>query len=148
MKNLRLIFALALFWGLSGLLVGLGIRAFLDGEWMIQCMALNIIAGMLMLLFITRDEGARKAFYEGVAGDNPRLGLALLWALPFSLLGLDLVAAGALFEVRVGRQSTHLGLTCPNRSAGKTSLKAGHDAKWAPPENKEVDWLDSLHQYK
>jgi len=91
MKNLLLIFALALFWGLSGLLVGLGIRAFLDGEWMIQCMALNIIAGMLMLLFITRDEGARKAFYEGVAGDNPRLGLALLWALPFSLLCLGLI---------------------------------------------------------
>ncbi len=68
MKNLLLIFALAFFWGLSGLLVGLGIRAFLGGEWMIQWLALNIIAGMLMLLFITRDKGARKAFYAGVAG--------------------------------------------------------------------------------
>ena len=90
-KNLLLILALAFFWGLSGLLVGFGIRAFLGGEWMIQCMALNVIGGMLMLLFITRDEGARKAFYEGVASDNPRLGLALLWALPFGLLCLGLI---------------------------------------------------------
>jgi hypothetical protein len=90
-KNLLLIFALAVFWGLSGLLVGLGIRALVGGNWMIQCMALNVITGMLMLLFVTKNEVARKAFYEGVAGDNPRLGLALLWALPFSLLCLGVI---------------------------------------------------------
>jgi hypothetical protein len=91
MKNIILIAALAIFWGLGGLLVGFGIQALVGSDWLIPCTSINMIAGLLMLLFVTRDEEARRVFYERVNSEDPHLGLALLWALPFSLIFLGVI---------------------------------------------------------
>lgn len=87
MKHFLLIFVLAVFWWLGGFVAGAGISTFFDVQWTLQCAVLNVIAGMIMLLLITRDEAARQIFYEGPTRNNPGLVIiALLWILPFSLM--------------------------------------------------------------
>ncbi|MEM7127930.1 MAG: hypothetical protein AAF702_16470 [Chloroflexota bacterium] len=45
-----------------------------------------------MLLLITRNEQARRLFYEGAKEDEPgSLILAILWTLPFSLMVAGLI---------------------------------------------------------
>lgn len=64
MKNLFLIFALACIWGGGGFVMGISINAFFGVSWEISCAALNLMAGLIMLLLITRSEYARHIFYE------------------------------------------------------------------------------------
>jgi len=92
MKNIFLIFSLAILWALGGLAAGAGFSAFLDLQWTIPCGAINVIAGMVMLLLVTRNEQARRLFYEGPKEDESGiLVLALLWALPFTLMFAGLI---------------------------------------------------------
>ena len=70
MKNIFLIFALATLWALGGLAAGAGFSAFLDLQWAIPCSAFNVIARMTMLLLVTRNEHARRLFYEGSKDDD------------------------------------------------------------------------------
>ncbi|MEZ4733421.1 MAG: hypothetical protein R3E79_40515 [Caldilineaceae bacterium] len=91
MKHLLLIIMLALFWGISGSLIGVAINAFLDTSIIIQCASLNVIIGMILLLLVTRNETARRLFYDGPRGDEPGfLPIAILWTFPFILLFLGL----------------------------------------------------------
>jgi|GEM_PF-1653048 len=92
MKNIFLIFSLAILWALGGLAAGAGFSAFLDLQGTIPCGAINVIAGMVMLLLVTRNEQARRLFYEGPKEDESGiLVLALLWALPFTLMFAGLI---------------------------------------------------------
>jgi hypothetical protein len=69
-KNLLLILALAILWWIGGMFAGAGLSAYFDLDWTIQCAALNVIVGMLMLLLVTHNETARRIFYEGPRGDD------------------------------------------------------------------------------
>jgi hypothetical protein len=87
MKPYLLILALAVFWGVSGLVVSFGLNAMFGGDWAMFCTSLNVIAGMLMLLLTTRNPTARRIFYEGPRGQEPGLLiLALLWGFPVVLI--------------------------------------------------------------
>jgi hypothetical protein len=87
MRHYLLILALAAFWGISGLVVGLGVRAIFGGEVVFTCASLNVIIGLLLLLITTRNEHARRLFYEGPRGDEEGLvPLAFLWAVPIILV--------------------------------------------------------------
>jgi hypothetical protein len=91
MRHFLLILALAAFWGVSGLMVGLGIRAILGAEVVFTCALLNVIMGLLLLLLTTRSERARRIFYEGPRGNEEGvIGLAFLWAVPIVLVFLGL----------------------------------------------------------
>jgi hypothetical protein len=87
MKQYVLILALAVFWGISGLVVGLGVRAIFGAEIVFTCALLNVIIGLLLLLLTTRNEHARRLFYEGPRGEEEGLiPLAFLWAFPLILV--------------------------------------------------------------
>jgi len=91
-KNILLILALAVFWGVSGLVVSLGLNAMFGGNWAVFCTSLNVIAGLLLLLLATRNPTARRIFYEGPRGEEPGiLFLALLWAVPIVLMFLGII---------------------------------------------------------
>ena len=92
MRNILLILALAAFWCVSGIVVGYSLNALFDGAWVAPCASLNVIAGMLLLLFITRNEQARRIFYEGPrANESGLILLAFLWAIPVILLFLGIL---------------------------------------------------------
>lgn len=92
MKNILLIAALALFWAISGLVVGVGLNALFAGEWLLTCAALNVVMGMLLLLLTTRNKQARRMFYEGPRGAEPGfVSLAILWAIPIVLVFLGVL---------------------------------------------------------
>jgi lysylphosphatidylglycerol synthetase-like protein (DUF2156 family) len=91
-KNLLLIFALALLWALSGFLMGAAINALFSTSWLVPCTALNVITGLILLLLMTRNDYARHIFYEGAQGEEPGLmPLALLWVFPFILILVGIV---------------------------------------------------------
>ncbi len=86
MKNVFVVLALVALWVLGGLVVGISFQALFGVQWMVQCAALNLIVGMVMLLLVTNNEDARRLFYEGPRGDeisSPLIGM--LWALPIVL---------------------------------------------------------------
>lgn len=92
MRHFLLILALAAFWGVSGLVVGFGLEALFRGGWVLPCTSLNIVLGLLLLLVTTRNEHARRLFYEGPRGDEPGFfPLALLWAFPIVLVFLGIL---------------------------------------------------------
>lgn len=87
MKNVLLILALATLWWLGGWVAGAGLSAFFGVTWALQCASLNVVAGLLMLLWITRDKEAQRIFYEGPEGNEPGMPvIAFLWVLPLSLM--------------------------------------------------------------
>ncbi len=76
---------LALFWGVSGAAVGFSLGAlFGGGPWVLPCASLSVITGLLLLLFATRSETARRMLYDGLEAEGGIL-LAMLWAIPFTL---------------------------------------------------------------
>jgi hypothetical protein len=92
MRQFVLIFGLAVFWGIGGLIVGVGLDALFGGQLVLTCASLNVIVGLLLLLITTRNEHARRLFYEGPRGAEPGLvPLALLWAFPIVLVFLGLL---------------------------------------------------------
>ena len=83
MKSLWPIIGLAAMWIVAGAVVGLGINSLYGGSWVIPCGVLNMIVGLFLLLVVTRNDSARKIFYEGPSHEDERsLLVALLWALP------------------------------------------------------------------
>ena len=71
---------LALFWFGS---VYLALGAFLPWAWAWRCAWLNLMAGLVGLLWLTRSERGDRLFYHGPRGDEPGSVLvALLWSLP------------------------------------------------------------------
>ena len=92
MKHFFLILVLAVLWGVSGLVVSVGINAFFGGNWLVPCTSLNVIAGLLLLLLTTRNPEARQMFYEGPQEEDSGFWfLALLWVFPIVLIFLGLV---------------------------------------------------------
>lgn len=92
MKNLFLIAALAFLWAVGGFTVGIALQALFGVAWVMPCTALNLMAGMLMLLLITRNEYARRMFYEGPRQNEAGLlFIGLLWGLPLILIFLGIV---------------------------------------------------------
>ena len=92
MRKLLLILALAAFWGVSGIVMGFALNALIAGGWVVPCASLNIMIGLGLLLLTTRNEQARRMFYEGPRGDEPGfVPLALLWAFPVVLVFLGLL---------------------------------------------------------
>lgn len=92
MKNILMILALAILWAVGGSFAGLGISAFFDVAWVVQCGTVNMMTGLLLLLLITRSEDARRLFYEGPKEDEPgSIIVGLLWVLPFTLLFAGIV---------------------------------------------------------
>jgi len=83
MKSLWPIIALAALWAVTGAVVGLGLSSLYGVNWIMPCGLLNMIAGLILLLLVTRDETARRIFYEGPSHERERsLAVAILWALP------------------------------------------------------------------
>lgn len=92
MKNILLVTALAVLWGIGGALVGQGISALFDVSWVIPCTSFNVIAGMIMLLLVTSNDTARRIFYEGPRDDDPGIiGIGLLWLLPMVAVFIGLI---------------------------------------------------------
>ncbi len=84
MKSFLLIIAFTVLWLLGGLLVSLGLRALFDIELLIFCSALNVFAGLIMLILTTRNDTVRRLFYEGPREhESGMLLIAVLWGLPF-----------------------------------------------------------------
>ncbi len=83
MRSLWPIIGLAAMWAVAGAVVGLGLGSLYGGNWVVPCGALNMITGLFLLLLVTRNETARKIFYEGPSHEEERsLLVAVLWALP------------------------------------------------------------------
>lgn len=91
-RQVFLILVLAILWGISGLVVSVGLNALFGSDWLVPCTSLNVIAGLLLLLLTTRNPEARRIFYEGPRGEEPGfLFLALLWVFPVVLVFVGLV---------------------------------------------------------
>jgi hypothetical protein len=87
MKDTLLILGLAALWGLGGFAIGVALQTMFGGQWILPCASLNLIACMILLLLVTRNEQARRIFYEGPREDE--LGLpviGVLWAMPLVFL--------------------------------------------------------------
>ena len=87
MKNrFSLQLVLALFWFLSAFLA---VGALTSWEWGWRCAWLNLIIGMLSLLFVTRTKLGERLFYEGPRGNEDNLWqIGLLWAIPMVIFFL------------------------------------------------------------
>ena len=87
-----MVIGLAALWALGGLGFGLAMQAFFNGQWLLPCASLNLITGMVLLLLITRNEQARRIFYEGPRENEPGLPvIGLLWVIPVTLLLVGLI---------------------------------------------------------
>jgi len=93
MKSLLPIFGLAALWAIAGAAVGAGIGALYGGTWVAWCSSLNVIVGLVLLLFVSRNPRARGLFYGDRRSDEQPAGMlvAVLWAFPFTLLFLGLL---------------------------------------------------------
>jgi len=86
-KETRLVIALAVLWIVSGAIVGFSLEALFSLQWVVPCTSLNLMMGMILLLLVTRNEWARRMFYEGPrAGEDSSPLIGMLWALPLVLL--------------------------------------------------------------
>ena len=92
MKQIPLIFFFAALWASSGLLLGVSLAALFDLEWQVPCLSLNLVAGLVLLLLVTRNETARRLFYEGPR-DNEQgsVLIGMLWAFPFVLAFVGII---------------------------------------------------------
>jgi len=102
MSAILWILFLAILWGVTGALVGLGLQSMFGGDnWIMPCGSLNVALGMILLQLVTRSERARKLLYEGKAEeDYLNLGLAALWGIPvmLALLGILWWVLGKMFS--------------------------------------------------
>jgi len=75
----------------GGAVTGAGLRAYFYVEWVTPCALISLILGMTLLLFVMRDDEAKRRL-DGEANEEMhfRLGLAALMALPvvFLIVGL------------------------------------------------------------
>ncbi len=86
MKSLLPPMILAVLWAGTGALVGVGLNALYGKDWIMPCGALNMIFGLSLLLLVSRNETARKIFYEGPdREDESSVWVAILWALPVAI---------------------------------------------------------------
>ena len=87
MRDSKLILALAVLWLVGGAVAGAGLQAYFYVEWVTPCALISLILGMTLLLFVMRDDEAKRRLY-GEANEKMyfRLGLAALMALPVVFL--------------------------------------------------------------
>ena len=90
MKRIRLQLVLAAFWFVSAYLAA---SAVLPWEWWAwRCAWLNLLIGMLSLLWVTRTESGDRLFYEGPKGEEDSWWIVgALWAIPVIILSLAIV---------------------------------------------------------
>lgn len=80
---------LAMFWFFSAYTA---VMALLPEEWAWRCAWLNLIIGMLGLLFVTRTRLGDRLFYEGPKGEESGSWRAgLLWAVPIVIFFLAII---------------------------------------------------------
>lgn len=86
MRAVSLIFIMAALWGVTGIIVGVGLSAYVGVNWLMECGSLNMAIGMILLQLVTRSETGRRIFYEGIhEEDELHLGIIFLWGLPVSM---------------------------------------------------------------
>ena len=84
----------ALLWSISGYLFGLAVISFfgVTTDVGIYCGAINLILGLMALLWIHRSPRLSHLFYEGPREDESgSLLIAFLWSLPLAILFWALV---------------------------------------------------------
>lgn len=92
MKDFVRILGYTLWWGVAGLVVGWGLATLFAVDWLLSCMLLNIIAGLLMLLPIFRNPRLERLFMEGPEKNRPgSILIGLLWSLPFVMICAGLI---------------------------------------------------------
>jgi hypothetical protein len=92
LRDIKLILALGVLWLVGGAVAGAGIRAYFYVEWITPCALISLILGMSLLLFVMRDDEARRKLYgESNEEIHFRLGLAVLITLPVAFLIVGLV---------------------------------------------------------
>ena len=79
----------SLFWFIAGAAIGLGLQSLYGVNWIISCGALNMAIGLVLLLLVTRNERAYRAFYG--EGEQGGLRLAVLVSFPVVLLFLGVL---------------------------------------------------------
>ena len=100
MRDILLIFCLALLWLAGGAIVSLGLRAYLGVEWLMPCTSLSLLLGMILLLVVMRDEQARRRLFGETDEEMPfKLSLAALIIVPifFITTGLLWLLTAPLF---------------------------------------------------
>lgn len=75
-KGLRLILLLAVLWLGSGALMGAALRALYGGNWIAPCATINLILGMLLLLWVTRTKQEEEILFEGREREESESSLA------------------------------------------------------------------------
>jgi hypothetical protein len=89
MNRIKLQLILAAFWFVSAYLA---IDALFPWEWAWRCAWLNLIIGMLALLWITRTEFGDRMFYQGPQGEEDSWWpVGILWAIPVAIFFLAII---------------------------------------------------------
>lgn len=70
MRDLRLIGIVALLWFGGGWLLGVGIRAQFQANWVTPCALSHVIIGLVLTLVITQNPRESRIFYEGPSADD------------------------------------------------------------------------------
>lgn len=65
--------------------MGIALRALYGGNWIVPCAALNLIFGMLLLRWITRNAREQEILFEGAEREDSESSVAAL------LLGIPVV---------------------------------------------------------
>jgi hypothetical protein len=85
-RDFGLIIALATFWGISGYVIGWGLESLgLPYHIRMLLAPINMIVGLVGILFVTRSPRLRQIFYEGPDNRGGDIAVGCLWAVPISL---------------------------------------------------------------
>jgi hypothetical protein len=91
-RDLRLIGIVATLWFVGGWLMGVGIQAQFQANWVAPCSWINVILGLVLLLLITQNPRERDIFYAGATAEDedylPLITLVLI------LPGIEIVVGG------------------------------------------------------
>lgn len=92
MQDFKLILLVAILWLAGGVMMAVGLHAYLDVDWLTPCASLSLIASMILLLAVMRDEQARHRLFGETDEDIPfKLSLAALLALPILFIVVGLI---------------------------------------------------------
>lgn len=88
-------------WGLSGAAVGFGLANWFALNWILPCMWLNIVAGLIMLQLMFQNPELNELFSEGPFEGRPgSILIGLLWSLPLVMFFIGFLwwLMGQLFK--------------------------------------------------